>query len=57
MLVLSGKENPKPADVEKVVKAAGATADAAKISALCEALEGKNFHELVSCSLPQAAFY
>ena len=48
LLVLGGKENPTAADVEKVVKEAGATADSDKIKALCEALEGKEFHELVA---------
>ena len=48
LLVLSGKPTPTAAEVEKVVKEAGATADADKIKALCEALEGKEFHELVS---------
>lgn len=51
LLVLGGKDNPTPADVEKVVKEAGATADSDKIKALCEALEGKEFHELVATGL------
>lgn len=48
LLVLGGKAEPSAADVEKVVKDAGATADKEKITALCEALKGKKFHELVS---------
>lgn len=51
LLVLGGKDNPTAADVEKVVKEAGATPDADKIKALCEALEGKEFHELVSTGI------
>merc|ERR1719150_2464174 len=48
MLVLGGKSEPTAADVEKVVKEAGAEADKAKCKALCEALKGKPFHDLVS---------
>lgn len=48
LLVLGGKQSPSAADVEKVVKEAGAEADSDKIKALVEALEGKEFHELVS---------
>ena len=48
MLVLGGKAEPTAADVEKVVKDAGAEVDKEKCKALCEALKGKAFHELVS---------
>ena len=51
MLVLGGKSEPSAADVEKVVKEAGATADKEKCTALCEALKGKEFHELVATGL------
>lgn len=51
LLVLGGNDNPKAADVEKVVKEAGATADSDKIKALCEALEGKEFNELVATGI------
>ena len=51
MLVLGGKSAPTAADVEKVVKEAGATADKEKCEALCTALEGKEFHELVSTGM------
>lgn len=51
LLVLGGKASPSAKDVEKVVKDAGATADADKIKALCEALEGKEFHELVATGI------
>ena len=51
MLVLGGKAAPTAADVEKVVKDAGATADKEKCTALCAALEGKEFHELVATGL------
>ena len=51
LLVLGGKDNPTAADVEKVVKEAGATADSDKIKALCEAMEGKEFHELVATGI------
>merc|ERR1719464_2502966 len=48
LLVLGGKAEPKAADVSKVLKEAGATADDDKVKALCEALKGKAFHELVA---------
>ena len=47
LLVLGGKASPSPKDVEKVLKDAGVNADSDKVKALCEALEGKEFHELV----------
>jgi large subunit ribosomal protein LP2 len=48
LLVLGGKAEPTAADVEKVLKEAGAKGDADKIAALVEALKGKAFHELVA---------
>ena len=51
MLVLGGNASPSAADVEKVVKGAGAEADSDKIAALVKALEGKEFHELVSTGM------
>ena len=47
LLVLAGKDKPTAAEVEKVVKDAGATADKEKIEALVKAMEGKEFDELV----------
>jgi large subunit ribosomal protein LP2 len=41
LLVLGGKSDPSAADVEKLLKEAGATADAHQISSLIEALHGK----------------
>ena len=51
LLVLGGKDAPSAADVEKVVKDAGATADKAMIEALCKAMEGKPFEELASAGI------
>ena len=51
LLLLGGNEAPTAAQVEKVVKDSGATADKEKITALCAALEGKPFHELVAKGL------
>lgn len=51
LLVLGGKDKPSAADVEKVVKDAGAEPDKAKIEALCAALEGKPFHEIVAAGI------
>ena len=51
LLVLSGKEDPTAAEVDKVVKDAGATADSDKSKALCEALKGKAFNELAEAGI------
>ena len=51
LLVLGGNDAPTAAQVEKVVKAAGAEVDKEKIEALVKALEGKPFHELVSTGI------
>ena len=51
LLVLGGKDAPTAADVEKVVKDAGAEADKAKIDALVAALAGKEFHEIVAAGI------
>ena len=51
LLVLGGKDAPSAADVEKVMKDAGAEADKEKITALVAALEGKPFHELVATGI------
>jgi large subunit ribosomal protein LP2 len=51
LLVLGGKDSPSAADVEKVLKEAGAKADSDKVAALVGALEGKPFHELVESGL------
>ena len=48
LLVLGGKSEPSAKEVEKVLKDAGAESDSEKVKALCEALKGKAFHELVA---------
>lgn len=48
LLVLGGKADPSAADVEKVLKEAGAKGDSDQITALVAALKGKAFHELVA---------
>ena len=48
LLVLGGKAEPTAKEVSKVLKDAGATGDDDKVAALCEALKGKAFHELVA---------
>ena len=48
LLVLGGKPEPSAADVSKVLKEAGAEKDDDKVKALCEAMKGKKFHELVA---------
>lgn len=47
LLVLGGKAEPTQADVEKVLKEVGATADSESLKALVEALKGKALHELI----------
>lgn len=51
LCVLGGKDSPSVADVEKVLKDAGAEYDKAKIEALVTACNGKAFDELVSTGL------
>lgn len=48
LLVLGGKEQPTAADVEKLLKASGASADSEKIEKMIAAFAGKNFHEMVA---------
>ena len=55
LLVLGGKEQPTAADVEKLLKAAGATADKDKIEKMIAAFDGKNFHEMVKGGLEKMA--
>jgi large subunit ribosomal protein LP2 len=51
LLVLSGKNEPSAADVEKVLKEAGVKAEAGAVEKLCAALKGKAFHELVASGI------
>jgi len=51
LLVLGGKENPTAADVEKVLKDSGVSADKEKIEKLIAAMEGKKYHEMVEGGL------
>ena len=55
LLVLGGKEQPTAADVEKVLKQAGAQADSEKIESMIKAFEGKNYHEMVAGGLAKMA--
>ena len=48
LLVLGGKAEPTEADVEKVLKEVGATADSESLKALVAALKGKALHELIN---------
>ena len=53
MSVLSGKENPSAADVEKILTAGGLECDSALASKLCSELEGKTIHELIEAGREQ----
>ena len=51
LLVLGGNESPSAADVEKLLKASGCTADSEKIAAMIKAFDGKPFNEMVEGGL------
>merc|ERR1711935_94890 len=55
LLVLGGKESPSAADVEKLEKASGVSADSEKIAAMIKAFEGKKFNEAVEQGLKKMA--
>ena len=51
LLVLGGKSNPTPEEVAKVVREAGINPDTNKCIALCTALKGKKFEELIEAGI------
>ena len=51
LLVLGGKPAPAPEEVAQVVREAGVDPEMEKCIALCAALEGKQFNELVETGL------
>ena len=51
LLVLGGKPAPAPEEVAQVVREAGVDPEMEKCIALCAALEGKPFNELVDTGL------
>ena len=51
LLVLGGKPAPAPEEVAQVIREAGADPEMEKCIALCAALEGKPFNELVETGL------
>jgi len=51
LLVPGGNASPSAADVEKVLKEAGATHEAANVASLCAAMEGKSFNEICAAGL------
>lgn len=55
LLVLGGNANPSAADVEKVLKDAGAKPDSDKVASMVKAFEGKDFNELVKSGLAKMA--
>tara|TARA_B110001450_G_scaffold234449_1_gene238454 strand:+ start:100 stop:423 length:324 start_codon:yes stop_codon:yes gene_type:complete len=55
LLVLGGNAAPTAADVEKVLKDAGAKADSEKVESMIKAFEGKDFNELVKSGLSKMA--
>ena len=55
LLVLGGNASPSAADVEKVLKDAGAKPDSDKVASMITAFEGKDFNELVKSGLSKMA--
>ena len=55
LLVLGGKENPTEADVKKLLKDAGCSADDDKVKTLIEKAAGKKFHEHAEAGLAKMA--
>ena len=55
LLVLGGNEKPSAADVEKLLRDAGCTADSDKVANLIEKVGDKPFHELVAEGLGKLA--
>merc|ERR1711937_16879 len=55
LLVLGGNEKPTAADVEKLCKASGVSADPEKVKAMIAAFDGKDFHEMVKGGLEKLA--
>ena len=55
LLVLGGNAAPTAADVEKVLKDAGAKPDSDKVASMIKAFEGKDFNELVASGLSKMA--
>ena len=55
LLVLGGNASPTAADVEKVLKDAGAKPDSDKVASMIKAFEGKDFNELVKSGLSKMA--
>ena len=55
LLVLGGNANPSAADVEKVLKDAGAKPDSDKVASMITAFEGKDFNDLVASGLAKMA--
>jgi large subunit ribosomal protein LP2 len=51
LCVLGGNAEPSAADVEKVLKEAGAKVDADVLAKLVEQLKGKQLHEVSFCYL------
>ena len=55
LLVLGGNAAPTAADVEKVLKDAGAKPDSDKVASMITAFEGKDFNDLVKSGLSKMA--
>lgn len=47
LAVLGGLENPKNADIEKILSSVGIEADSKRLSAVVAELNGKNIEELI----------
>merc|ERR1712086_764432 len=55
LLVLGGNESPSEADLNKALKAAGCEVNADNVTSVCNALKGKQLHEVVAAGYGKIA--
>merc|ERR1712050_397377 len=55
LLALSGKDKVNEADLTKFLKAAGCEVNADSVKAVCEALAGKQLHEVINNGMGKVA--
>lgn len=48
MAVLGGKESPSPSDIKAILEAGGISYEDDMLTTLCEKMEGKQAHELIT---------
>merc|ERR1712167_500899 len=55
LFVLSGKENPSAKDVTKCLKDSGCEVDESAVKSVCDALTGKQLHEVINAGFGKIA--